>query len=270
MRRAVLFLVLFTLALSAANFRLYTKDGDYQNVSEYHVEGDHVRFYSVDRSDWEEVPLEIVDLKKTETENASKKAVLDKQAQEIDEENAAARAARAEIEKIPQDPGVYQLDDSGKLHIFHEAEIDIHNAKGRNILKALSPVPLIPGKATVEIAGEHSENVVTGDRPEFFFQLGRQESFGIIRLTSQKATSNKPPNDKGFRIVERVTVEPVIKTLEEERDSVEIFTKQLTTDSLYKIWPQDTLAKGEYAVIEYTQNESQTDVNMRVWDFRVE
>ena len=76
MRR--LFLILFAVAatLSGANFKLYLKDGSYQLVREYKVEADKVRYYSVERGDWEEIPLAMVDLKRTETEAAGRKAKL--------------------------------------------------------------------------------------------------------------------------------------------------------------------------------------------------
>src|SRR5215831_7017036 len=100
MRRAVFILTIFAISLAAANLKLYTTDGEYQLVREYKVEGDRVSFYSVERSEWEEVPVSMVDLKRTAAEAAAKKEVLDKQAQELDDEAAAARAARAEINKI--------------------------------------------------------------------------------------------------------------------------------------------------------------------------
>lgn len=255
MRGAIILLVFFTVSPGAANLKLYTTDGDYQLVREYQVNGDRVRYYSVERSDWEEVPLSLVDLKKTTAESAAKQEVLDKQAKELDDETTAARAARAETNKIPQDPGVYRLEN-GELRIFKAADITVHTNKGRSILQRISPLPIIEGKATVELAGEHSTAIVHDDRPEFFFQLEKQESFGLIKLTPQK----------GVRIAERLTIVPIVKETTEERDSVEIFTKQLSNNSLYKIWPQEALAKGEYALIEYTEGK----VEMRVWDFRVE
>jgi hypothetical protein len=169
--RKLLFLLLSVVSLSAANFKLYLKDGGFHLVREYKVEGDRVRYYSVERSDWEEIPASLVDLKKTETETAVRQQTLDKEAKTLTDEEEAAKEARQEILKIPRDPGVYQLE-SGQLRVFPVAESTIRNSKGRNVLKALSPVPLIPGKSTLELSGERSANLVKDANPEFFFQLG--------------------------------------------------------------------------------------------------
>lgn len=255
MRRLFLLIFVFAFTLAAANFKLYLKDGSYQLVREYKVDGDRVRYYSVDRSDWEEIPVTLVDLKRTDAETGVRKERLDELKREDDEEKQAAREERQEILKIPRDPGVYRLED-GQLRIFKAAESTLHTSKGRNVLRVLSPVPVINGKATLEIPGEHSAEVVKDNSPEFFIQLSEFESFGMVRLTAQK----------GVRIVERVTVQPITKENSEDRDKVEIFTKQLSDNGLYKIWPQDALAPGEYAVVEYTDGK----INTQTWDFRIE
>ncbi|HVW86089.1 MAG TPA: hypothetical protein VHB50_15475 [Bryobacteraceae bacterium] len=243
------------LSLVAANFKLYLKDGGYQIVKEYRVEGDRIKYYSVERSDWEEMPAALVDLKRTETEAAAKKATLDRQAKEISEEDAAAQELMKEIMKIPRDPGVYMLEND-QLRIFKLADASVHTNKGRSVLKAISPVPLVSGKAALEVNGDHSENILKENRPEFYLQLSSQNSFAIVKLT--------PHN--GVRIVERITVEPVVKEVAEERDSVPIFTKQLTESGLYKIWPQEPLARGDYAVFEYKEGK----LDVRIWDFRIQ
>jgi hypothetical protein len=254
----LLALFLFTFAASplhAANLKLYLKDGGYHMVREYKVEGDRVKFYSVERSDWEEIPVSLVDLKRTQAETAAQHEVLEKRDQALADEAAAARADRAEIMKIPRDPGVYQLEN-GQLRVFPAAESTVHNSKGRNILRVISPVPLITGKSTIELAGERSPNIVTDSSPEFFLQLSSFESFGIVKVTPEK----------GVRIVERVTIEPVSKEMFEDRQTVQVFTKQLSDNGLFRIWPQDPLPQGEYAVVEYTEGM----VNLQVWDFRIQ
>ncbi|HEX4274839.1 MAG TPA: hypothetical protein VHZ74_05765 [Bryobacteraceae bacterium] len=255
MRKLLLLFAVFVLTISAANFKLYLKDGGYQLIREYKVDGDKVSFYSVERSDWEDIPADLVDLKRTATEAAAHQETLQKQSQELADEAEAAKDARREIQRIPRDPGVYRLEDD-QLRIFKAAESTVHNAKGRNVLRALSPVPLIPGKATLEIPGERSTSIVKESSPEFFLQLSEFDSFAMIKLVPEK----------GVRIVERIVVEPVTKEMDEERTLVPTFTKQLSDNGLYKIWPQDPLPQGDYAVIEYTEGK----VNPQVWDFRIE
>jgi hypothetical protein len=245
--------VLLSSLAAAANVKLYLKDGGYQLVREYKIEGDRVTFYSVERSEWEEMPAAMIDLKRTEAEAGARQATIEKQAKEISEEDAAARALQAEIMKIPQDPGVYVLEND-QLRIFKLAESTVHSSKGRTALRLLSGIPF-SGKATLEIPGDHSLNLAKEARPEFYIQLAKEESFGIVKLTPKG----------GVRIAERLTVDPKIETVE-ERDSVPVFTKQLTSSGLYKLWPQEPLAKGEYAVIEYTEGK----LNPQIWDFRIE
>ena len=252
---AILALAVLAVPALAENLKLYTTDGDYQVVREYQVVGDRVRFYSVDRSDWEEVPASMVDLRKTEAEASARKAVSDKQAKEFDDEAAAAAAQRAELAMIPKDSGVYQIVD-GKLRTFPVADFTVHTPKGNTALRVLTPVPIIAGKATVEVAGDHSPNVVTDRRPEFFFQLDKEEAFGIIKM--------RP--GKGLRVAESVEIVPVTKEYVESRDSVQIFSKQLPGDDFYKVWPQEPLTPGEYALIEYEESK----VELRLWDFRIE
>ena len=255
MRKLLTVALLFAASLAAANSKLYLKDGDFQLVREYQVEGDNVRYYSVERSEWEDIPAALVDLKRTEAEAGERKAVLDKQSQDAADEEAAVRELRAETRKIPQDPGVYRLENS-ELRIINLVEAVVHNEKGMNALKKFAPIPTFAGKATLEIPAEHSANSIRESRPEFYIQLAEFQAFGIVKLTPQK----------GVRVVERLTIAPMTKELGEERTSVAIFQKQLSENGLYKIWPQESMVAGEYAVIEYTEGK----LNHRVFDFRIE
>lgn len=252
MRRIALALLLLATAAVAANIKLYLKDGTFQIVREYKVEGDRVHYYSAERSDWEDIPLDLIDLKKTESEVSERKKAIEEEAKVLSEEDKAERALQDEILKIPQNPGVYIMEGK-EARKFKAAESTVHTNKGRSVLKAVSPIPIVTGKATLEINESHSLNVIRNDRPELYIQLERDERFGIVKLTPQH----------GVRIVEKITTIPVTKELVEEPEEVEIFRKQLTQDGLYKIWPQNPLEPGEYAVIEFTPGK----LNMQVWDF---
>lgn len=256
MRRLLFLIVAFAATLAAASFKLYLRDGGYQLVREYKVQGDTLSFYSVERSDWEDIPVALVDLKKTEGERAERAAVIGKEAREATEEDAAARQREADIRRIPVDPGVYRLEN-GDLRIFREAESVVHSEKGRNSLKRLAPLPVFTNRSTLEIDGEHSPNVIRNeDRPEFYLQLAAFESFGIFEATPRK----------GVRVIENIGVQQLTTDIEEKRKSVPIFQKELSDNGLFKIWPQNPLPKGEYVVMEYTEGK----MNQRVWDFSIE
>jgi len=252
--RLLLLLLLTAVAVFAANFKLYLKDGTFHVVREYKVEGDRVRYYSIERSDWEEIPSELLDLKRTEAENTARSKKMEQEAKIMSEEDKARREQENEIMKIPQDPGAYMVEN-GKLRIFPVAESTVHTNKGRSVLTAVSPVPFFAGKATVEVTNAHSTNVVKDERPEIYIQLSADERYGIIKLTPKGEV----------RIANRLSIIPVTKEVVDEIDEVAIFRKQLTKDLLYKIWPEEPLANGEYAVVQFTPGKT----NMQIWDFAV-
>jgi len=254
MRRSVLAFFALALAAWAANVKLYLKDGTYQLVREYQVQTDRVRFYSVERSSWEEIPLAMVDLDRTTSEAKQRQQQLESDAKVLSEEDRAARELEKEVMRIPQDSGTYWVED-GKAKALKLAESTIHTNKGRSILKAISPVPLITGKATLELDGQHSLAIFTNPEPEFYLQLSETQRFGVIKLTTKGQV----------RIVENLTYIPVSKEVVEERENIPIFQKELTPDGLYKIWPREPMPAGEYAVVEFTEGK----VNIRVWDFAI-
>ena len=251
MVRTILALVLSAAALLAANFKLYLKDGDYHIVREYKVEGDRVRYYSVERSDWEEIPLTLVDLKRTEAERQGREQAIRKAAEELAAEEKFEREQAEERARVPQNPGVYLLDGK-ELKALKQAESKAVTSTGRSILKVLAPIPVVTGKVTVELDGERSDTVISSNRPEFYFRLSEDEQFGIVRLSKKK----------GARVVQKWTVIPVTNEIVEEQEDVEIFRTQVD-NQLYKIWPTAPLEPGEYAVVKFTPGKR----NIQIWDF---
>jgi hypothetical protein len=248
----MLAIVVFTcLATLAANFRLYLKDGSSHIVREYKVEADRVRYYSVERSDWEEIPLDLVDLKRTEAEVKSRQAIIEKEAKIFTVEETAQRQQQEEVARVPQNPGVYMLEGK-ELRPLKQAESKAVTNKGRSILKVLIPVPVMAGETSVEIDGVRASQFVASAEPEFYFRLAYDERSAIFRLTSKKDS----------RVVQKWTVDPATKELLETQEEIPVFRRQLE-DGLYMIWPRAALTPGEYAVVEYTAGQR----NIQVWDF---
>src|ERR1700680_2998356 len=165
--------------LCAATVKLYLKDGSYQLVREYMVENDRVRFFSTDRGEWEEVPASLVDLQKTQAEIKQHEDSVREDAAAQDAEEKAELQARKEVERIPVENGVY-LIQADKLTPMKVGESKVVTNKGRAVLKILSPVPLVSGKATVELDGPHSTQGTANRTPEFYIRLSTDERFGIL------------------------------------------------------------------------------------------
>jgi hypothetical protein len=247
--------VLLLLALSAfgATLRLYMKDGTFQLVREYQVLPDRVKYMSAERGEWEEIPLDLVDLNRTKQEASEHEQQLAKEAKEDAEEENAIRAAKQEASYVPDEPGVYYVHGE-MLEPLKLADLIVTHDKKRTVLKILSPVPLVSGKNEVDVEGAAAKFRVNGDRPEFYFRLNAVDGLAIIKLTPKKTS----------RTVETASIAAVTNELEEKRELVPTFTKEVG-DLLFKIWPEQTMLPGEYAVIEFGADQG----TLQVWDFGV-
>src|SRR5580765_3650977 len=128
--------ILSVLAVAAfgATQRVYLKDGEYQLVREYQVLADRVRYFSTERGDWEEIPIELVDLERTKKDATERQATIDADAKQQDLEDKAIREERKEIARVPVEPGVYYVNGD-KLQTIPLAETEVISNKSRSVLK---------------------------------------------------------------------------------------------------------------------------------------
>ncbi len=248
-------LLLISLPL-AADVKLYLKEGGFHTVREYEVKPDRIRFFSTERGEWEEIPLELVDLKKTQGEVERKAQAAVKQKEADRAERDAERQQRREIAAVPEDAGVYWIDGAN-LVALKPAEVKVVTNRRRSIVKAMSPIPIVAGKATLEMDGAKSAREMAQNRPEFYFRISQPERFTIVRCLPGKS---KEPS----RIVQNWSLIPVTKEIVHEHVEVPVFRHQVGED-LYKVWPQETVAPGEYAFIQFTEGKG----SVQVWDFTV-
>ena len=129
--------------------------------------------------------------------------------------------------------------------------------KKRKTLQVLSPVPLIPGKAVVVIKGDHATFVVNDAKPEFYFRQSKGQRFGIVKVN---------PTKKNTRIVENISIAPVVKQAQEQRTEMKTFVQDMGNE-LFKIWPEEALTPGEYAIVQFADNEDTSDIELVIWDF---
>jgi hypothetical protein len=253
--RAAAFLLLASVVASAAD-RLYLKDGTYQLTNQYEVKTDRVRYYSTERSEWEEIPLELVDLDRTKAELAERASEVAAEAKSEAEERTAEKLAKKQVASIPAQAGAYYIRGEA-IEPIKQAESKIVSNKTRTILRVLSPIPTVPGKSTVELDGEHAPLHLTEVRPEFYFRLSDYEGVEIVRLTPKKTV----------RVVENVSILQLKndRMVDEKFDKVETFKKQ-EADLLFRIWPMKPLPPGEYALVQYADGK----LDPQIWDFTID
>ncbi len=237
----------------AQRMALFLDDGSRMDVREYEIVGERVRYFSLERGQWEEVPLSIVDLERTKVHNRTAQAAARARAAEERRERLAERRARTELHGVPLDDGVYYLRGRQPVPL-EQAFFELGTSKGRTFLNVIAPVPVMAGKKTLSIEGVAAKVVTSGDQPTFYMRLDKFSRFGISRL--------KPEPKKDRRIVQEIYTVPKSEEQLEAQDEVEVFRQQLAP-LVYKIWPVEPLGAGEYAVVAFTPGET----DLRAWDF---
>ena len=253
--RLLLLLVCFA-SLGGAAIALYLTDGAEMSVREYEVIEDRVRYYSLERSQWEEIPLELVDIEKTESRidrDANRREAIRR---ETNIEKAAERRGRTELHNVPIEEGIYHYADNTATFI-DQSDIVLEVSKKRTFLKIMAPMPNIPSKRVLTVEGAQSKFVVREDRPIIFVRMGDTHRLELAKLASEPG--------KKRRVVQIINYMQVSDEMVEEQEVLRVFRQQLAKE-VYRIWPVDPLPAGEYAIIDFTAGEA----NLRVWDFSVQ
>lgn len=252
--RFVVAILLLTSPLAAQRIELFLKGGGEILVKEYEVQADRVRYYSLERSAWEEIPTELIDLEKTQKTIDRREARLESMRAESARERAAERKAKTELHNIPIDEGIYFYLD-GEATALQQSEVVTEKSTKRGILKVISPLPIVAGKNSLMVEGTEARFATSERKPVFFVRQNRLVQFGIVKLS---------PAKKDRRLVQVIQINPVSKEMFEEFEEVEIFRQQLAS-GVYRVWPINDLEPGEYALIDFTPGE----IDLRVWDFSV-
>ena len=245
-----------------ANIKLYMKDGSYELVSSYEVHGDRVRYYSLERSEWEEVPKTLVDFEATqraeEEEKAAHKKVL-QDAKQLDEEKHEKEENQgyevAPGVRLPQEEGIYSYDGLRVIRLIQSSAETMTDKKRAALMLAL-PGPLLKSRTLVILQGPKAAVRLTQPRPVFYVESG--EGLGA------KLALIQVKSGKDARLVEKVEARAGIGKPTELREAVPLERTQLVS-GLYMLKPTRALENGEYALGELVQEK----LNLDLWDFGI-
>jgi hypothetical protein len=245
--------------------KLVLADGSFQVVREYHREGDRVRYYSVERSAWEEIPAALVDWTATEKAEADQQAQRKELDKQIAESERAARFAGLDVDTsfevrpgtfLPDNAGFYVLDGN-TISNMQQEKAELHTEKGRAVAKIVTGMPLISSKQDMEIAGKGAKlRLHTGDA-EFYFRTADKREPHLTLLRAEV---------KG----EKRTVAVISTNIAGQQTFKNREVSLLQWDAargLYRYTVDQPLEAGEYAIIETTPTEGQS---MYVWTFGVD
>ena len=284
------------------NHRLILKDGSYQIVREYKVTGDRVRYFSVERAEWEELPESLVDwdaTRKWERDNTPANDQTDsspamKEAEEIDkQENAAREEVKARTPEVatglnlPDRDGVFALDTfHGTPELVELTETDINiDQKGRHGLGILNPAA--GRNANLELDGRHSRIHLHVNDPAIYLSLANPDDNAevsghamMVNTNGAKAVNNKrgaQSAQSGFAIV-RVDERNAVRivgavhlngdgTVTQNENVIPAKAEVMSGKHWVRLQPEQPLALGEYALIEIV---SPAEISPTVWDFRVD
>jgi len=245
-----------------ANIKLYMKDGGYELVSSFEVRGDRVRYYSLERSEWEEVPKTLVDLEATQRAEEEEKAAHQKQLQEakqLDEEKHEKPVNQgyevAPGVRLPQEEGIYSYDGLRVIRLL-QSSAETMTDKRRAALMLALPGPLLKSRTLVVLPGPKAAVRLSQPLPVFYVQSaeGLGAKLELIQV--------KP--GKEARLVEKVETRGGNGKSAELRAAVPLERTQVAP-GLYMLKPTRALETGEYALGELVQDKLSLDL----WDFGI-
>jgi hypothetical protein len=244
--------------------KLVLTDGTFQLAREYSVEGDRVRYWSVERSDWEEIPANLVDWDATHKAEAEQAAQDARLKAKIHASEVAVRTQDINVDRsleikpglfLPDAVGFYALETK-TIYEMKQSVAGTHLSMGRETERILTGVPFIPEKQTLEIPDLHAALRLTITEPEFFMRPAddREPHFRLLHAEVKN----------GHRVLEYVNIHV---TGEQGHHATDLdFQTWTPAHGVFRYTVNKPLEPGEYAFVEMT-NEG---INSYVWDFGID
>jgi len=238
------------------------KDGTFQLVREYRVEGDRVRYYSIEQSQWDEMPESLVDwdaTKKVEAEESKHNAEV---VAKIHAREAGRTAQGLDIDAslevapgvfLPPGEGIFAFDGKSVAKI-PQAPADIKFSKKQMLKQVLVPIPIVPSRHTVSLIGARAKLRIVSAQTEFYMRTadGREPELELLKA--------KIKDDE--RYLENL--DQLFKEQGTTGQTTVLMQRWLIAPGVYRFTLEQHMDPGEYALAEIVQGGG---TNLYFWDF---
>ncbi|HJY87687.1 MAG TPA: hypothetical protein VKE24_12695 [Candidatus Acidoferrales bacterium] len=264
--------------------KLVLKDGSFQLVRQYELKGERVRYYSVERSAWEEIPADLVNweaTRKAEAQEATRnKELVEKvradeaarQAELLTDVDASVQVAPGIF--LPPGEGVYVVEGKTVLPLV-QVGANIKLDKGNFVKQVLVPIPVVPTRHKIQIPGSRAQTRITTTQPEFYLREAPdsdQASASASSKSRSKQTATREPEFElvraqvkgGTRQIETLSTQ-ITGQQSAQRKSIAVQRWEIAK-GLYRLTLSQALEPGEYALAEILP----AGMNLYVWDFGVD
>lgn len=261
--------------------KLVLKDGNFQMVREYQRKGERVRYFSMERGDWEEIPAGLVDWDATAKADADSEKASEALLSKVHAQEEATKIETVlDVDASLQvSPGVFLPPGEGMFAIegksvtpLEQVGSQVRTDKKTLLKQVLSPIPVVPGKRNVEIPGAKAKTRINSSAPEFYLREAPPDP----DRTSSVVKSSRPGESGPEVELVRATVKGNKRQLESirnyfgqeigtERKSVAIQRWEVAA-TVYRFTLGEPLPPGEYALAEILPD----GMNLFVWDFGVD
>lgn len=259
--------------------KLVLKDGTFQVVREYQRNGDRVRYFSMERGDWEELPSSLVDWEATAQaasdagkESAAVVEKIHKQEEAKRMDNVADIDASLQVGSgvfLPEGEGMFVVEGKS-VRVLDQAGTQVKSSVLRTAGQIM--VPVVPGKKTIVLPGAHATVRLRTITPEFFLREPPFDPDAPSAIQRSSRPGESGPEVELLRVkVGRNSrqIESIGTLLGEEisvnRNSVSIQEWEVAKN-VYRFTLSESLSPGEYVLAEMLPD----GLNLFVWDFGVD
>ncbi len=244
--------------------KLFLKDGNFQIVREYEQKGERVRYYSLERSAWEEIPTDLVDWEATRKGEAEEARRQQEIVEKIRATQTAERVADLDVgASIEVAPGVFLPEGEGVFVVEGRSVVPLGQSsagvkldKGRLLTQVLVPIPIVPTRQRVQIPGQRAQLRLTTSQPEFYMRTAdaREPQMELIHAQVKGDA----------RLIELLSTQ-VTGQRSSKRAAISM-ERWKVARGVYRYTLSQPLAPGEYALAEILPE----GMNLYVWDFGVD